>query len=92
VNGVRPSADVTLQSLAGAWAERVLAVVMTGIGVDGREGARAVRAAGGRVICQDAASSLIDGMPRAVSDAGLADAVLPLDRFAAAITDWCEPG
>jgi two-component system chemotaxis response regulator CheB len=88
VNGVRPSADVTLQSVAAAWGERLLAVVMTGIGADGREGARAIRANGGRVIGQDEASSLVHGMPRAVIDAGLADQVLGLEELPAAIAGW----
>ena len=88
VNGVRPSADVTLQSTASSWADQLLAVVLTGIGADSREGARAVRASGGHVISQDEATSLIHGMPRAVADAGLSNEVLPLDEVAAAITAW----
>lgn len=92
VNGVRPSADVTLQSIAATWGERVLAVVLTGLGSDGREGARAVKANGGRVISQDEASSLVYGMPAAVMAAGLADDVLSLDDIPAAIADWCGAG
>jgi two-component system chemotaxis response regulator CheB len=89
VNGVRPAADVTLQSVAPIWRERLLCVVLTGMGVDAREGARAVKLYGGTVIAQDAATATIYGMPRAVVEAGLADAVLPLDRIASWVAAWC---
>jgi two-component system chemotaxis response regulator CheB len=92
VHGVRPAADVTLQSVAPVWRERLLLVVLTGMGVDGRDGAHAVRAHGGTVFAQDEASSTIFGMPAAVIDAGLADRVLPLQRMAAAIAEWCARG
>jgi two-component system chemotaxis response regulator CheB len=88
VNGVRPAADVTLLSVAPTWRERLLCVVLTGMGVDGREGARAVKAHGGTVFAQDAATSTIYGMPAAVAEAGLADRVLPLGRIAEAIAAW----
>lgn len=67
----RPSVDVLFQSAAAAWGPDVLAVVMTGMGNDGLEGARAVRAAGGRVITEAASSSVIYGMPRCIEEAGL---------------------
>jgi two-component system chemotaxis response regulator CheB len=92
VHGVRPAADVTLLSVAPVWRERLLLVVLTGMGVDGRDGARAVRGHGGTVFAQDEATSTIFGMPAAVIDAGLADRVLPLHRMAAAIADWCATG
>ena len=88
VNGVRPAADVTLQSLAPVWRERMLAVVLTGMGSDGTNGALAVKKHGGTVLAQDEASATIYGMPRAVAEAGLADRVLSLDRMAGAIADW----
>jgi two-component system chemotaxis response regulator CheB len=89
VNGVRPAADVTLQSVAPIWRERLLCVVLTGMGVDARDGARAVKHYGGRVIAQDAATATIFGMPGAVAAAGLADQVLPLDQIASAVAAWC---
>jgi two-component system chemotaxis response regulator CheB len=92
VHGVRPAADVTLQSVAPVWRERLLFVVLTGMGVDGRDGARAVQEHGGTVFAQDEATSTIFGMPAAVIDDGLADRVLPLDRMAAAIAAWCAAG
>ncbi|MBA3876290.1 MAG: chemotaxis response regulator protein-glutamate methylesterase [Anaerolinea sp.] len=91
VNGVRPAADVTLQSLAPVWRDRMLSVVLTGMGSDGTEGARAVRKHGGAVFAQDEATATIYGMPRAVVEAGLADRVLPLDRMADAIAAWADP-
>jgi two-component system chemotaxis response regulator CheB len=90
VNGVRPAADVTLQAVAPIWKERLLCVVLTGMGVDGREGARAVKQHGGRVISQDAATATIYGMPAAVADAGLSDQVLPLHRIADEVVRWCD--
>jgi two-component system chemotaxis response regulator CheB len=91
VNGVRPAADVTLQALAPIWRERLLCVVLTGMGVDAREGARAVKQHGGTVYSQDAATATIYGMPAAVAEAGLSDDVYPLHEMAASITRWCDP-
>jgi len=90
VNGVRPSADVTLQAVAPIWRERLLCVVLTGMGVDARDGARAVKRHGGTVFSQDAATATIFGMPAAVSEAGLSDLVLPLNEVAGAVARWCE--
>ena len=90
VNGVRPSADVTLQAVAPIWRERLLCVVLTGMGVDARDGARAVKRHGGIVFSQDAATATIFGMPAAVSEAGLSDLVLPLNEVAGAVARWCE--
>ena len=88
VNGVRPAADVTLQAVAPVWRDGMVAVILTGMGVDGREGCKAVKAHGGMVIAQDQAASTVWGMPGSVVEAGLADKVLPLDRIADAIAAW----
>jgi two-component system chemotaxis response regulator CheB len=90
VNGVRPAADVTLQAVAPIWRDRLLCVVLTGMGFDAREGARAVKQHGGTVFSQDAATSTIYGMPAAVAEAGLTDLVLPLHQLAAAVAKWCN--
>jgi two-component system chemotaxis response regulator CheB len=58
------------------------------MGVDARDGARAVKLYGGRVIAQDAATATIYGMPGAVTAAGLADEVLPLDQIASSVAAW----
>ncbi len=89
VNGVRPAADVTLQSVAPIWGDRMLCVVLTGMGCDGKEGARAVKQHGGTVYSQDQATATIYGMPAAVAEAGLSDGVYPLHEMANAVAKWC---
>ena len=74
--GNLPSVDPMFASLAATYGSRVLAVVLSGMGRDGLEGARAIRAAGGTVVVQDADSSVVWGMPGAIAAAGLANAVL----------------
>ena len=71
--------DVLLRSLAGCYGPGVLAVVLTGMGQDGLRGCEAVREANGQVMVQDAATSVVWGMPGQVAQAHLADAILPLD-------------
>ncbi len=78
----KPSADVTFTSVADHFRGRVLGVVLTGMGVDGRLGAERLKAANAKLWVQDEASSTIYGMPRAVVEAGLADRVLSLDEIA----------
>ena len=85
MNSCRPSVDVLFRSAAEACRAAVLGVVLTGMGRDGLDGARDIRAAGGSVLVQDEASSVVWGMPRAVAEAGLADEIVPLDRMAGAI-------
>jgi len=82
-NFCRPAADPMLRSLAKAYGRRVLCLVLTGMGHDGLRGGREVVAAGGAVLAQDEASSVVWGMPGAVATAGLCSAVLPLDEMAA---------
>lgn len=81
----RPSVDVLFQSAAEAKRDRVLGVVMTGMGDDGKQGAAWIKAQGGTVITESRESCVIYGMPRAVEEAGLSDAAVPLDRLADAI-------
>ena len=85
IGGLRPRADLTIADVAAGWRERTLLVVLTGMGRDGAQGARAVRAAGGRILCEAAESCTVYGMPRAVIEDGLADVVLPLGELAEAI-------
>ena len=82
----RPAADPLFRSAAEIWGDALLAVVMTGMGSDGRAGAERIRARGGSIIVQDKESSVVGGMPGAVADAGLADAILPLAALAGEIT------
>jgi two-component system chemotaxis response regulator CheB len=81
-NFCRPAADPMLRSLAQAYGRRVLGLVLTGMGHDGLRGGRDVVAAGGAVVAQDEATSVVWGMPGAVALAGLCSAVLPLDEIA----------
>ena len=74
----KPCADVTFESLASVYGGKALAVVLTGMGADGREGARTLKKLGATVWSQDEASSVIYGMPMAVAEAGLSDQVLSL--------------
>lgn len=80
-NSCRPSVDVLFRSAATVFGGNLLAVVMTGMGQDGLEGCHAVKRAGGRVLVQDEASSVVWGMPGFVARAGLADEVVPLNEI-----------
>lgn len=77
-NSCRPAVDVLFRSAAKYYGKRCLAVVLTGMGKDGLEGCRAFSERGAPIIVQDEASCVVWGMPRAVEEAGLAKAVLPL--------------
>ncbi len=74
----KPCADVTFDSLASVYGGKTLALVLTGMGADGREGVRTLKQQGATVWSQDEASSVIYGMPMAVAEAGLTDQVLSL--------------
>jgi two-component system, chemotaxis family, protein-glutamate methylesterase/glutaminase len=84
-NSCRPAADVLFRSVVSAYGDRVLAVMLTGMGQDGLRGCEMVKDAGGQVIVQDEATSVVWGMPGYVAQAGLADRVLPLDQIAGEI-------
>ena len=83
----RPSVDVLFQSAAEILEGRVLAVVMTGMGDDGKQGAASVKARGGTVITEAEQSCIIYGMPRSVVEAGLSDAAIPLGEMAQSIIE-----
>lgn len=83
-NSCRPAVDVLFRSAAKVYGGNVLAIVLTGMGVDGTEGARHVRDHGGRIVVQDEETSVVWGMPGSISRAGLADLTLPLGEIA----DW----
>lgn len=85
----RPSVNPLFRSAAKAYGERVLAVMLTGMGEDGIEGTRDLFTAGANIIAQDEATSVVWGMPGAVVKAQLAHHVLPLDQIAPAIMRHC---
>lgn len=85
-NSCRPSADVLFRSVAQIYGSRSLAVVMTGMGQDGLLGCDCIREAGGQIIVQDEASSVVWGMPGFVARAGLADKILPLSELGGEIS------
>ena len=89
-NSCRPSVDPMLRSAVAACQGRVLTVILTGMGRDGAAGARSVVEAGGAVLAQDEASSVVWGMPGAVAREGLCQAVLPLDRIAGRIAELAD--
>ena len=86
INFCKPAVDALFSSAAAAWGAGNLALVLTGMGTDGTRGAADLVAAGGSVIAQDEATSVVWGMPRSVAQAGLCSAVLPLDQIAANVT------
>jgi two-component system, chemotaxis family, protein-glutamate methylesterase/glutaminase len=85
-NSCRPAVDVLFRSVAALYGPSALAVVLTGMGYDGLRGSEAIRGAGGHVVAQDEATSVVWGMPGAVAQAGLADAILPLNKVAPYLT------
>ena len=89
-NSCRPAVDPLFRSVAAVWGSHVLAVVLTGMGQDGCRGAARVREAGGVVLAQDEASSVVWGMPGYVVQCGLADKVVPLRDMATEITRRCH--
>ncbi|WP_028694516.1 protein-glutamate methylesterase/protein-glutamine glutaminase [Pseudomonas cremoricolorata] len=85
----KPCVDITFGSAAKSYSDKVLAVVLTGMGADGREGARLLKQAGSTVWAQDEASCVIYGMPMAIAKANLADAVYSLDEIGRHLVEAC---
>jgi two-component system, chemotaxis family, protein-glutamate methylesterase/glutaminase len=87
-NSCRPAVDVLFRSVARTYGANVLAVVLTGMGADGTQGSAKIREAGGKVLAQDEASSVVWGMPGSVVAANLADRVCPLSSIAHEVVRW----
>ena len=85
----RPCVDITFGSAAKSYGDKVLAVVLTGMGADGREGARLLKQSGSSIWAQDEASCVIYGMPMAIVKAELADAVYGLDEIGKHLVEAC---
>jgi two-component system chemotaxis response regulator CheB len=84
-NSCRPAVDVLFRSVAEVYRADTLAVIMTGMGQDGLRGCGRIREAGGQILAQDEATSVVWGMPGYVANAGLADVVLPVGMLAGEI-------
>ncbi|MCU1715967.1 chemotaxis response regulator protein-glutamate methylesterase [Pseudomonas sp. 5P_3.1_Bac2] len=85
----KPCVDITFGSVAKSYADKALAVVLTGMGADGREGARLLKQCGSQVWAQDEASCVIYGMPMAIVKANLADAIYSLDDIGRYLAEAC---
>jgi two-component system chemotaxis response regulator CheB len=85
----KPCVDITFGSAAKSYGDKVLAVVLTGMGADGREGARLLKQGGSAIWAQDEASCVIYGMPMAIVKAELADAVYSLDDIGRHLVEAC---
>jgi two-component system chemotaxis response regulator CheB len=91
IGGLRPRADLLIEDAARAYGERLLLVVLTGMGNDGLRGAREVRRRGGRILVEAEETCTVYGMPRAIVDGGLADEVMELGRLPKAIAGEARP-
>lgn len=91
-NSCRPAVDVLFRSAAEVYGPAALGIVLTGMGEDGMRGSRMIREKGGRVICQDQASSVVWGMPGATVKAGLADRVASLAEMPSVVLDAVRAG
>ena len=88
--GVRPSVDITMESVAKTYGTNCLGVVLTGMGVDGTRGASYIKAAGGKILVEDESTCAVYGMPMSIVNAGHADKILPLQRMASEIVQMCS--
>lgn len=77
----KPSVDLSFSSAAKVFPGKILSIILTGMGADGREGARELKQGGSKLWSQDEASCVVYGMPAAVAEAGLSDYVLPLNEI-----------
>jgi two-component system chemotaxis response regulator CheB len=85
VQGVRPSVDVLLNSVAPIYGANSVGVILTGMGSDGTDGIRRLKLAGGRIIAEDESTCVVYGMPRSIIEQHLADYVLPINKIAESI-------
>lgn len=89
VYGVRPSVDVTMESVVRAYGSSSLGVVLTGMGYDGTKGAAMIKAVNGHVKVEDESTCAVYGMPKSIADAGNADKIVPLHHMAREIVKMC---
>jgi len=92
VNYVRPSLDVTMKSVAEVFEGEIIGVILTGMGKDGLEGAKAIKSKGGKIIVQDERTCVVYGMPKVVVEENLADCILPLSEISRKIEEYLNSG
>ena len=92
VNGHRPSVDALFRSVAGTAKARSVGVILTGMGRDGADGLKLMRAAGARTLGQDADSCVVYGMPRVAFEIGAVERQLGLGQIAGSVLDLCRAG
>ncbi|MBN1537694.1 MAG: chemotaxis response regulator protein-glutamate methylesterase [Anaerolineales bacterium] len=85
VHGVRPAIDVTMISAAQKFGSSTVGIILTGMGTDGTSGSALIHSSGGYVIAEDESTCVVWGMPRSVQEAGVANAIAPLNDVAAAL-------
>jgi two-component system chemotaxis response regulator CheB len=91
-NHVRPSVDVTIETAVNFFGANIIGVILTGMGQDGKAGAKLIKDAGGHVIVESESTSIVYGMPGSVVRAGLADQILPLPQIASSILEQTGNG
>ncbi|ENN95573.1 chemotaxis-specific protein-glutamate methyltransferase [Methanocaldococcus villosus KIN24-T80] len=90
VNGTRPAVDVTADSVANVYGGRAVGVILTGIGRDGAYGFKKIKEKGGKIIAQNKETCVVFGMPKAVIEMGIADAILPPSEIPPTIVKFCK--
>lgn len=90
VNGVRPSADVTMECIAKKYGKKSVGVVLTGMGYDGTKGCYLIKKAGGKNIAEDISTAIVDGMPSSLIKSGHCDVIAPLPKIAEEIIKIVE--
>jgi two-component system chemotaxis response regulator CheB len=88
---ISPSGDHLFKSLAAQFGDRLCAIVLTGMGSDGRDGAKAAKAAGARVLAEDPKAAVMPGMPYSVIEAGCVDDVVRIEDLAEVVVRFCRP-
>lgn len=88
----RPSIDLLFESVAAAYGDRTISVILSGSGLDGADGTRAVKAKGGTTIAQSPSTAAHSGMPQAARATGCVDLTLPLEEIGPAIVSLVMPG
>jgi two-component system chemotaxis response regulator CheB len=83
----RPSVDVLINSVVDIYGKYAMGIIMTGMGKDGLEGIKKLKSLGGHCLAQNEESCIVYGMPRSVVEAGLADAIVPLENIAETINN-----